>query len=495
MTKNIWLYAIITFILVLIFMPISCELAKKFGFTDKPGGRKRHVSAVPPIGGIVIFSIFIFIVSISGKDASLWYFVALIIVLTIGVLDERLTILPWIRLCVQFIAAIVLVVYGKLRIDELGNLFGSGLLHTGWMEIPFTIFCIVLLINAINLVDGLDGLAGGLGFIITFWLALCGYIAHNVASIMVTIILGAAIAGFLFYNLRHKYRKSASVFLGNSGSLALGLSLSWLSINLSQGDGAVIRPISVAWLLGIPIYDICGQFARRISLGRHPFNPDRHHFHHHFLYAGLSDAQATTIILAISFAMGLIGIGGIWLGLPEYCLTYAWMFLLLTHIYLSMRPLRYLKLLLPLRGKSIDNIIGKLILESGVVNSSQLIEAIDYQAKFGGKVGEILIDKGYITEPELDFFLNLQIIRNTNDYVLDVNRKKEFLLGEIMVATKSITKDQLQKALTYQIKYGGWIGQVLLNMGFISEKDLKECISVQNSIKMRREFLADNTKL
>jgi hypothetical protein len=340
----------------------------------------------------------------------------------------------------------------------------------------------------VNLIDGLDGLAGGLGLIIVAWLGISSFNAGSLDGESHTVVLAGALAGFLVYNLRHRFRKRASVFLGNSGSLALGLTLAWLTIGLSQGEEAVIRPISVAWLLALPIYDICGQFARRISLGRHPFDPDRHHFHHHFLYAGLSDGQATAVILGISFFMGLVGVGGIWMGLPEYYLTYIWILLLLLHIYLSMRPLRYLELLLPFRGKSIDNIIGQLILESGAIKESQLLEALEYQGRYGGKTGEILIEKGYISEPELNFFLNLQIVRNANAQVVDANRKKEFLLGEIMLASKMITNDQLKEALAYQERKGGWIGQVLLNMGYITEAGLKQCLETQYSIRKKNEI-------
>lgn len=183
-----------------------------------------------------------------------------------------------------------------------------------------------------------------------------------------------------------------------------------------------------------------------------------------------------------------MGVGGIWIGLPEYFLTYIWIVFLLIHIYLSMRPLRYLEMLLPFRGKSIDNIIGQLILESGVIKEAQLLEVLEYQGKYGGKIGELLIEKGYISEPELDFFLNLQIVRNANEQVADANRRKEFLLGEIMLASKLITNVQLREALAYQERKGGWLGQALLNMGYISEAALKQCLDTQYSIRKKSEI-------
>ena len=483
------IYGLTAFLAVIAAIPLLCGLASKTGFIDRPGGRKRHERAIPPVGGLAIFPIFIVLVFLSGNGAKeIWFILALILLLIMGVIDDGYSLPAWLKLAVQFVAAFLLVVPGGLRINELGDLFGAGFLWTGWMAIPFTIISIVLMVNAVNLIDGLDGLAGGLGLIIVAWLGICSAVSGNAEGQTLNVIMAGALAGFLVYNLRHKFRRRASVFLGNSGSLGLGFTLAWLTIGLSQGEGAVIRPISVAWLLALPIYDICGQFARRISLGRHPFDPDRHHFHHHFLYAGLSDGQATAVILSVSFLMGLIGVGGIWIGLPEYFLTYIWILFLLMHIYLSMRPLRYLELLLPFRGKSIDNIIGQLILESGAIKEAQLLEVLEYQGKYGGKIGELLVEKEYISQPELDFFLNLQIVRNANAHVADANRRREFLLGEIMLASRLITNAQLKEALAYQEKKGGWLGQALLNMGYISEPALKQCLDTQYSIRKKAEM-------
>jgi UDP-GlcNAc:undecaprenyl-phosphate GlcNAc-1-phosphate transferase len=93
------------------------------------------------------------------------------------------------------------------------------------MGIPFTIIAVVLVINAINLIDGLDGLAGGLGLIITFWLAVCSIAAGDSGNLMVTSIFAGALIGFLNYNLRHRFRERASVFLGNSGKVGSDVGL------------------------------------------------------------------------------------------------------------------------------------------------------------------------------------------------------------------------------------------------------------------------------
>lgn len=473
------------FLVVAALIPLLCRLAFTTGFVDMPEGRKRHDNAVPPVGGLAIFPVFMIMLYYSGAGSvSPWIYIALTILLVVGVLDDVSSLAAWFKFIIQIGVAFLIVVPGGVRVYDLGDLLGFGPLWISWVSIPFTIIATVLVINAINLIDGLDGLAGGLGFIIAIWLAVCCYLAGQPDRLVTVLILAGALLGFLAYNIRHPFRQRATAFLGNSGSQCLGLALAWLLIEFSQvGDGgAVIEPITVAWLLALPIYDTCGQFARRVSLGRHPFDPDRHHFHHHFLYAGLTDAQATAAILTIVFATGLIGVGGMWLGIPESVLTYAWIVLLLLHIYMSMRPLRYLEVLLPLNGKSIDNVIGQLVLESGTINEAQLLEALEHQGKSGGKIGEILVEKGYISKPRLEYFLNLQVVRNATRHKINRSRR-DMLLGEIMLADKVITSDQLEEALSRQRQNGGWIGQILIGLGYVSESGLKKSLDRQSSVR------------
>lgn len=344
-----------SFLAVAALIPLACMLARKTGFLDLPGGRKKHETAVPPVGGIVIFPVFICSVYALGAPGEFfWFAAALLLLLTTGALDDRFTVPAWIKFGVQFVAAFMIVMPGDTAVEGLGNLMGFGPLWMGWGGIPFAVIAAVLLINAVNLMDGLDGLAAGKGFIVMFWIAICAMLADNAGAAAYSSILMAALAGFLVYNLRHPWREKASVFLGDAGSLALGLSLAWFVIRYSQGADAVMEPVVVAWLLAIPIYDICGQFARRVSQGRHPFDPDHNHFHHHFIHAGMTPGRATAAILAIAFLTGAIGVGGMLLDVPEYVMGYSWVALLLLHIYMSMRPHRFRRLLMRLRGRAAE---------------------------------------------------------------------------------------------------------------------------------------------
>lgn len=342
-----------TFFIVVALTPVVRRWALSFGFVDKPGGRKRHEDAVPPIGGLVVFSAFI-VMSIGWLffqemlDAeTLWFFVALALLVVTGALDDRYNLAPRVKFLIQFVAAFILVFPADGHLANLGNnLFGFGPFWLGFMMYPFAIMATVLLINAVNLMDGLDGLAGGKGVIILGGLTVSALWHGGHALVPLLLILIVALIGFLFFNMRFPWRARASVFMGDAGSLTLGASLAWFSFHLAHDpDIRVIEPISVAWLLALPIYDICGQFARRMSEGRHPFDADAHHFHHHFIHEGVSVSGATLRILGLVFLCAVIGIGGVEIGVPVPVLTYSWIILLLVHIYLSLRPMRMQRLI------------------------------------------------------------------------------------------------------------------------------------------------------
>lgn len=131
------------------------------------------------------------------------------------------------------------------------------------------------------------------------------------------------------------------------------------------------------------------------------------------------------------------------------------------------------------KEKRIDKLIGQVILESGVINEGQLEEALKHQEEWGGKVGEILIEKGYITEQKLKDFLNLQVFVNSSANWALRNNKNDYLLGEVMLAANVITGDQLEEALQCQKNKGVRVGQILIDMGYISELALKDCLDRQ----------------
>ena len=192
------------------------------------------------------------------------------------------------------------------------------------------------IINAFNLVDGLDGLAGGLALIAASWLAVLCLTAPvpDPTTAMTLLTLAAVLAGFLAWNLRHPWRQRASVFMGDAGSTLLGFALSWFLVDLSQGEQAVMAPIT-ALDSGPAAAGYGHGDDPRLRAGRNPFAADRQHLHHLLLMTGLPDAKVTAILLAVGLMTGAIGATAWWLQVPEHLQFGA--FLVLSLLYIRQR--------------------------------------------------------------------------------------------------------------------------------------------------------------
>jgi UDP-GlcNAc:undecaprenyl-phosphate GlcNAc-1-phosphate transferase len=352
MLANMIFYPLGAFLLTLAAVPFARRFALSIGFVDKPGGRKQHEEPVPPIGGVVIFSIYAlvaFLIGDTGFAGSWAFFAALFLIVAVGVIDDGRGVAAPVKFGIHFLAAFLIVVGGGAHLETLGDLLGIGELHLGWFAIPFSVACAVYIINAINMMDGLDGLAAGKSLIIFLWLLVSCALGGWWEPFALLAVLCAVIAGFLVYNMRHPLRKRACIFLGDAGSMALGLTIAWFCINLSQGDDPVVAPVSIAWIIALPIIDAFGLLVARLKDGKHPFEPDRRHFHHNVLAAGFTPGQATMLILGWGAVLGAIGYFGLALGVPEGVLGWLWVVLWLSHTGLTMYPAALVAFLTRLR--------------------------------------------------------------------------------------------------------------------------------------------------
>ena len=208
-------------IAVIVLIPIMIKFAPRLKLLDTPTERKNHEGQIPLIGGVVIMPVFMIVTIIAGFSIQTYWslYSAIIVLLITGAVDDKTHLHPWVKFALQAFAASLIVFFGDAQIDSLGNLFGLGEFTLGFMTIPFSFAAVMLLINAVNLMDGLDGLAAGSVLIMLALLTI------NTPQAPLAFILIAALAGFLFYNLRTPFRKKASIFLGDAGSLCLGLCL------------------------------------------------------------------------------------------------------------------------------------------------------------------------------------------------------------------------------------------------------------------------------
>ena len=298
--------------------------AHRIGLVDRPSSRKTHKGHIPLIGGLGIAAGFVSAALLSdrfGAQLAPLLAVTLLIVAT-GVVDDLRSIPALPRLLCQIAAALLMVMWAGLVLTDFGDLWGDGDVGLGNWAVPFTVFCVVGVMNAMNLIDGMDGLAGGLAAIALLWLCLGAQAAGLDRTAELAFPLVAAVAGFLLFNLPLPWRRRATVFLGDAGSLLLGLLLAWCSVDLSQNSLGKFYPISAVWILGVPIMDTVYIMLRRLVRGNSPFHGDRRHIHHTLVYMGLSESQTLAVLLSTSAVFGAIGYFGWYFSVPQYVLSY-----------------------------------------------------------------------------------------------------------------------------------------------------------------------------
>ena len=319
------LNAIVVFVGTLCLIVLLRKHAHGFGLVDTPSPRKTHNGAIPVIGGLAIGISFLLasLAQYPVEKDLLPLIVCCLVILFTGLFDDMRESSARSKFFGQIIAAVLMTSWANLYLTDLGNLWGAGNVVLMNWGIPFTLFCVIGLINAMNMIDGLDGLAGGIAVIAAVWLGVAAAIALPFKDASLLFILAVAIAGFLVFNLRHSRRQHASVFLGDAGSMFLGFVLVWFAVDVTQTAPSDFYPISAVWILGVPIIDTVYLIVRRIVLSRNPFAPDRRHIHHTLIFMGLSETHTLWLLLGKSALFGAIGFFGWYYKVPEYVLAYS----------------------------------------------------------------------------------------------------------------------------------------------------------------------------
>lgn len=295
--------------------PLVRKYAVKHGIMDKPAGRKIHSKPVAYLGGLAIFAGFVVsvLVSLPINRQLTALLLGCLILVAVGVIDDRRGLSPWTKLVFQFFAAAVALA-GGIGITSFTNPFGGVVLLTagrfainlGPIHIHVTplanalsLLWMVGLANTVNFLDGLDGLASGVsGIAATIMFALAvGPRVNQPGVALLAIILAGAAFGFLPYNFF-----PARIFMGDSGAYFLGLTLAMLAIY----SGAKLA--TAALVLGFPIVDMLWAIIRRLATGHSPFMADRGHFHHLLLDAGMSQREAVLTLYAVAAAFGTIAL-------------------------------------------------------------------------------------------------------------------------------------------------------------------------------------------
>ena len=302
---NILSALITSFLVTYVAIPKVIFFAQQFRLTDLAGKRASHSGSTPIFGGIAIFSGILFSLLFWAELEEIQFLItSFLIVFFVGVIDDLLNLSPFKKLIGQIIAILVVIYLGDLQIDNMHGVLGvKGLPE--WISALFTVFVVIVITNGFNLIDGVDGLAGGVGVIS----ASCfGFIAVMMGQSDMAIIafsLAGALLAFLRYNFN-----PAKIFMGDTGSLVVGMILSVLAINTIR-YGLVTEdfrlpnkgPLMAIVFLAIPLFDSLRVFVVRASKRKGPLRPGRDHIHHALLDLGFDHKKTTLTLYFTSIAL------------------------------------------------------------------------------------------------------------------------------------------------------------------------------------------------
>ncbi len=271
-------------------------LAHKLKAIDVPADdRRMHKKPIPRMGGLAIFVAFA-VTSLIFADINremMGILAGAIVIVVLGMLDDIYRLNAWIKLIVQIAAAVIPVVSGVTI--EFINLFGNYITFNTIEASIITVIWIVAVTNAVNLIDGLDGLACGVSTISAFSIMFFALLQLNFGVALLVAILAGSCLGFLPYN-----RNPAVIFMGDTGALFLGYTLSAISVmGLFKFDAFISFWIPFL-IFALPLADTIFATLRRIIHRQSIFSPDRGHFHHKLIDIGFTQKQAVSVLYSVS---------------------------------------------------------------------------------------------------------------------------------------------------------------------------------------------------
>ena len=316
---------IASFIITWIVMPRIIAFAFKKELFDYPDERKIHHGAVPRLGGVAFFPVTLFVLTAivvlsfspipellhikaySGFKAEehavqlIFGLCAALILCVFGVADDLKGIRYRTKFLAQIVAAVLLCMSG-LWLDDLHGVLG---LHhvSAWIGWPLTIFAVVFITNAINFIDGIDGLASGLCSIALIYdVVLFMFIGQYDYALLAITLLGTLLP-FLWYNIHGQAERHNKIFMGDTGSLFLGLVLGALGFAMNQNvahSQITINPMIIAFApMIVPCFDVLRVVFNRVRRHHSPFKPDKNHIHHKLLASGLAQHKVLGAVLGI----------------------------------------------------------------------------------------------------------------------------------------------------------------------------------------------------
>lgn len=331
-------------------------IAKAKNLVDNPDARKLQKRPVPVMGGIAVFFGVLcgtlLATCIWECDSILPIVIAMSMMLYIGAIDDIIDLTPRNRIIIE-VLAILGIIYGEgACIDSLHGLWGIET-FSWWIGVPLTVFAGVGIINAMNMIDGVNGLSSGLCITFSCMFGVAMFRAHDYPNAMLAFVYAAALLPFLLHNV---LGKTSKMFIGDAGTMTMGILMTWYVIQMLRDDHAfhwmryvVGQQLSLVALtlaiLAVPIGDTLRVMVQRIFKGQSPFKADKTHLHHMLL--SYSDSHSLTSLMEIGIA---ILIAAIWaIAFKTHCSIDAQFYIVLisaailvwgTYAYLSIQDKR-----------------------------------------------------------------------------------------------------------------------------------------------------------
>lgn len=321
---DVLLTASVSFIITFLAIPVVMDVADKKNLYDIPDERKLHTRLVASLGGVGIFAGFLLasLLSVQGYRNPEFqsFFAAALVIFFLGLKDDLMILSPSKKFVGQILAASIIIHLGDLRLTSMHGLFGFENISEGF-GLALTYLTIIVVINSFNLIDGIDGLAASLGILSMIVFGSYFFMIDLQAYALLSFAMAGSLAAFLIFN-----HHPAKIFMGDSGSLMIGLVNSILVIKfINEADKPLVAvPVQSVVAVGfavliVPLLDTLRVFSIRILNGRSPFTPDRNHVHHLLLDRGLNHAAVTFTCVSINVGFILLAYFGQPLG-PNYLL-------------------------------------------------------------------------------------------------------------------------------------------------------------------------------
>lgn len=304
---------IVAFLIVVSSIPTIVNVANAKKLFDEPGKRKAHKSSVPTLGGVAIFVAILvpmgLFTSFSEHLEFQYIVIASIILFFVGIKDDILVTAPMKKLGGQIASVLIIIILGDFRFTSLHGFLG---IHNMpyLASIALTLFVFVVIINGVNLIDGIDGLASGVGIIASTVFGTWFFLNNDYEYGIICISIVGALLAFFYFNV---FGTKNKIFMGDTGSLILGLFLAVASVRFNEtniddtGKFFIHSAPTVSFgILIVPLFDTLRVFIIRLIKGHSPFKADRSHVHHKLLAMGYSHLRATLSILAANIIIIVI---------------------------------------------------------------------------------------------------------------------------------------------------------------------------------------------